>query len=448
MTAALTANQQRILSTASRSGIENAFQALYPHFLNRQWTGPNVYKSNTIRTIGDDVSRGSIRHVDLAQYIAVSAPIHCADGWGYLGRAISCLSQGDVNSARHLGYYAELRAAMSLLASCGIGIFDHDHIVVDSLGTCVPLPLRSGTHPTTWLVLEYWTTLPDAWHVIGEIIRPLAIPLTQWLSNFAGGAVLSAIAADWIKSWGLDLRTFKNDREARNNVSYRPSRLDYSTPLGVSDRMVFLNELWSLASPTLGSRFDKLDRFLLRKSLSQAFTATPAVRPTGLRPRVEKALSSLLSTSAASILVQYADFLSDDLRNPDPMLMIEANKSDPLSNPQHPLQVIARAFLLLRLATGSASHLISALPSPARDLDFWWKPLGIETGIWDQNTEPGSDRDDIIVLWDDVQDALEDLEPWTSKVKSSSCNALFSEHAKMLWVLQGCERIAMWGLLP
>ena len=37
---------------------------------------------------------------------------------------------GDPDAARHLGYYAELRATMSILAGDGIGVFQNKHIIV------------------------------------------------------------------------------------------------------------------------------------------------------------------------------------------------------------------------------------------------------------------------------------------------------------------------------
>jgi hypothetical protein len=68
----------------------------------------------------------------LAQYIAASSILHCADGWSYLGRAINCLLKGDPHRVVHLAYYAELRAALSLLASEAIGVFSRNNFVIDA----------------------------------------------------------------------------------------------------------------------------------------------------------------------------------------------------------------------------------------------------------------------------------------------------------------------------
>lgn len=61
--------------------------------------------------------------------MAASVIVHCFDGWSYLGRALEAEMAGDPQTAVHLGYYAELRAAMSVLASDEIGVFRNKHAV-------------------------------------------------------------------------------------------------------------------------------------------------------------------------------------------------------------------------------------------------------------------------------------------------------------------------------
>ena len=67
----------------------------------------------------------------LIEAVAAAAPNHCIDGWSYVSRAMSALLAGDLHAARHLSYYAELRAGLSLLGSLGIGIFNGINFVVD-----------------------------------------------------------------------------------------------------------------------------------------------------------------------------------------------------------------------------------------------------------------------------------------------------------------------------
>jgi len=110
---ALTQSQKNVLGQASSHAIRSIFYDLINNFSNDSWLDlSNRYRDKCITNIHNDLQRGQLSNKDLAQYIAASAPLHCFDGWSYLGRAIECHCRGDTNNARHLAYYAELRATM------------------------------------------------------------------------------------------------------------------------------------------------------------------------------------------------------------------------------------------------------------------------------------------------------------------------------------------------
>ena len=90
-------------------------------------------------------SDGSIDESALAERIAVSIPSHVFDGWSYLGRAIHCFVRGDTRSAVHLGYYAELRSALAVLAAEGIGLLDRHHFVIQENGSVKRLRSNAGS---------------------------------------------------------------------------------------------------------------------------------------------------------------------------------------------------------------------------------------------------------------------------------------------------------------
>src|SRR5687767_9228022 len=46
---------------------------------------------------------------------------HALDGWRYLAHAATALLNASRRTCIHLAYYAELRAARSILGACGIG---------------------------------------------------------------------------------------------------------------------------------------------------------------------------------------------------------------------------------------------------------------------------------------------------------------------------------------
>ena len=153
---------------------------------------------------------------DLSQYIAASAVLHCVDGWSFLGRALSCHACGDSDVARHLGYYSELRAAMSILAAEGIGVFHNDHCVIDS-GDNQQFVRGLNTHMMAWLALKAWASRADSADILTDVIRPNGYPLKQWLEAFGAGPQLRPLGEAWLTSWGFDLQCMFEDRAARNN---------------------------------------------------------------------------------------------------------------------------------------------------------------------------------------------------------------------------------------
>src|ERR1700722_6306108 len=112
-----------LIKKTNRDYVERTLAELDPFISKSRWVGKtNRYASDTVDRLALDTKSPSLlRTTHLAQYISASSILHCADGWSYLGRAISCLLTGDPHRVVHLAYYAELRAALSLLASEGIG---------------------------------------------------------------------------------------------------------------------------------------------------------------------------------------------------------------------------------------------------------------------------------------------------------------------------------------
>ena len=116
----------------------------------------------------------------LGEYIACSAPLHLADGWNYLSRAFDAATRGDRTSAYHLAYYAELRAAISLLATEGIGIFNRRHIALNV--RLEPTEYCKPTHHATWSVLSAWSREKDKAARLLQAITIDSKPLSEWLA--------------------------------------------------------------------------------------------------------------------------------------------------------------------------------------------------------------------------------------------------------------------------
>src|ERR1700722_668599 len=117
----LSAANQSVIHKLSRSDVEKTLAGLRRFTRGSMWIGKNNrYSTDTIGKIKNDVRSNRINVRNLSQYIVASCLLHSTDGWSYLGKAILALMRGDPHRSRHLAYYAELRAAMSILASEGI----------------------------------------------------------------------------------------------------------------------------------------------------------------------------------------------------------------------------------------------------------------------------------------------------------------------------------------
>ena len=120
----------------------------------------------------------AVPHRQLVEAVAAVTPNHCVDGWSYASRSISAILAGDFHASRHLSYYAQLRAALTILGNLGVGIFNGVNFVLDSRGNAVRLdsdpgavrqpPRGLGTHCIVWEALQEWVDTPGS---AGQLLR-------------------------------------------------------------------------------------------------------------------------------------------------------------------------------------------------------------------------------------------------------------------------------------
>lgn len=435
------------VARADGSAIRGAMQGLAPTLHAGRWLDQgNPYRTNAAASIRSHVRGGRLVRRKVLEYLAVSTILHCFDGWSYLGRALQAEMSCDPDASRHLGYYAELRAAMAVLASEGIGVFDRHHVVVDASGSCHGIANGGTTHTFTWDALETWADT-KAGDVLLRVIMVDGIALAEWLDQFRSTGV-QAIASDWLRSWGLDLRRMTQDQNARNTASYRPTALESSGPRPIVEVMQSVTEMWRLFEPSGTAPFRDLDRHLLRRSLESVFRMahpngrSPKQARVQYRVRVEHMLNALnLSDVARNRFRMFLDPFDPISRVTLPS---DAGGKDLPKGISHSKQVLARAALLLRVATGCARELLDSTGEDLRRLiGFWCSDASVRRRMWPEQTVPGSFAE----LWDDADESLEIIEGWLERASTSDCAfAFWGRHSTEATVLSTTERLCLMGL--
>lgn len=440
----LSITNQTLIKGASPLATEVVFRSLKRYFKHSRWLGTkNRYQINCVELIKNDINKNILNQKHLQEYIAASSILHCYDGWSFLSRAIDCVYSGDSDTVRHLGYYAELRAAMSLLAVGSIGVFNDRHFVSEPSKVCVEIKNGGRTHSFAWDSINLWSENKHFVQILCDAIIPYnGIPLKDWIDAFSTTVgTITAIGKQWLDSWGLDLKRLgQSDQSARNKSSYRPTHIYHREKINANDSLSFLNDFWSCVEPSPDSRFMTIDRYLLRISLEQANKALGATKRS-FEKNIINMLHKLFSNSM--IIEEWKEFLLRRKDPSDPQILSFAKSIDSDINPKHHLQVISRAILLLRLATGANWLLLKKTGIGKMELEFWWKSVGQENGLWD--TEP---PDNFLDLWADIDDLLTLLKEKKSIIKNIDFSYFKwkNDIIDSLKSIGSCERVALWGL--
>lgn len=447
----LSAAVKTSLQNASKAAVEAELARILNNWEAKRWLSEkNRYRIDTVEKIKQEMALGGLKApAQLAQYIVASAVLHAMDGWTFLGKAISCHVHGDCDTARHLAYYAELRAAMALLASEGIGAFDKQHFVVKSKRKVDFVGSASGTHMFVWDALDHWASTPRASDTVFALVKPDGKPLVDWLNAFsATPATTGLLAKSWIETWGLDLQRLTKDRTARNLSSYRPTEFHFQGVNSLEKSVKFISELWRLAEPNPVG-FATMDAHLLRQGLERKFKA---LQPNG---RTSKQAKRAFRTQVRAMLhtigpstgggFDWEGFLTRTILPEEPLIMQQAAGALKPGQKGHDLQVICRASLLLRIASGSCSDLLRAAGHVDLDkLNFWLLPLSQRLGFFKGEEFPG-DRAD---LWADVEPSIGAIERWLENVEDIDKNAfvLNQNNGADVQILASTEIAGIWAL--
>jgi hypothetical protein len=384
------------------------------------------------------VADAAITDQQLAEVCAVAGPSHCVDGWSYAARSLSALLAGDYHAARHLAYYAQLRAGLSILANLGVGIFNKINFVIDASGKMQRLDSGQqgiGTHAIVWQVLETWAADPGLATALVDLVKIRGVPLRDALDAIWPGFSPVTVAATLIEGWGLDLKRGKKEHIYRNISSYAPQGLN---PLAQSahDVVQFVDEMWRLFEPRGGAGFDELDKHLLRSLLHKLRTI---VEEEG-KPIADGSIGTRYEYLPPTILpIVSLEFLLDQNPAHEANLLRLARS---VADPAMPLEMISRAMLLLRTATAftQANFSEAGIDGAQGQLDAWLHETAVQRGFW-----PPDSPTTALDLWDEVDYALADMA--TAATPPPNClHDWLIKPEKGLPILGQAERITLWSL--
>jgi hypothetical protein len=446
---ALNHHDDLLIQSLSGANVEATFFGLRRFIKGNGWIGKNNrYSIGTVTKIVSELRAGNVQNAGhLSQYIAASSLLHCADGWSYLGKSILALLRGDPHRCRHFGYYAELRAAMSLLAAQGVGVFDKKHVIINRKNSIAPFTGSYGTHQFAWDSLKCWSTSPASGNVFAKLIRPNGLSLDEWMAPLGGGIAVAPQAENWFQQWGMDLKIGLDDRNSRNESSYRPDGLPNPWYLDGKEAVTFIHGLWLILEPSEDSRFSAIDRHILRIALEQSFKGRHGKASTSAPQKYRQFVASILTPLNFSPEVEkwWMDFLARKIHKIDPEIFSSSRESPNKRSTSH-ASIISRATLLLRVASGAALGLLQSASLNADATMFWWNNLGVARGLWDG----AKSADQLTDLWADIDLILRDLEAFQQKhgAANQSFLRVGSELGSSLVGLGSCERVAIWSMTP
>lgn len=196
--------------------------------------------------------------------LAAESLVHAAEGWRFLSSALTALLAHGEKQAIHYAYYAELRAALSLLASYGLRVKYPNSTYLDVRGDEQSASWRKElTHKLVWRLWSDWARTSPAEDLFLDGLR---VHPAVSLRHFKD-AISTVSASANLTAWARDLQ-LDNEHTARNHASYEAGYSREDLRFMEASDFEFVRELWSLAEPTaVGLQFEvKLVRWMLKDS--------------------------------------------------------------------------------------------------------------------------------------------------------------------------------------
>ena len=300
---------------------------------------------------------------------------------------------------------------MSLLSAQGIAVFNFDNYVVFDSGEIKRLNKGLKTHDAAWLFVENWAKQQDSADYVGQIIAPRSISLVDWINIMPGVSNWKPLGEDMLLGFGLDLKNSYEDRRSRNRVTYRPTTLHYVEQEDIKDRIYYAIDLIRSLQPVGKSGELHVDQYILRLVIERAFQSTTGLFPSQSYQLYQANVKAMLDRNIQDqVSRNFLDMFL--LRIPpfdfEPDFLIEAGISDPTVSSKLHLQVLGRAALLLRVATGATRDFMNRAGIKLSDVDFWWNDIGVQIGL----AEHLQGTVNALEVWPEIVLALDEMDEW------------------------------------
>lgn len=304
-----------------------------------------------------------------AAELAAEQIFHMIEGWRYASAATNAFLNHSKHTALHFAYYAELRAALSLLSWSGIRVRQSAHYYLDVYGNKKAFgPER--THSAVWGLWQSWVKRADATKLFKEQIR---LTSSVSLSN-----VLTSLQyvdpSKTLQNWGMDLAQIQADHTARNTSSYEAFWINSPLSKMSQDDLDLVLMLWKLLLPQdTGLLFDSS---LISYFVSKALPAMMHTKGKTNAACLDEIVKAIVTTTGADpeLVLRRLDTTQYKTKPFDLASSVDVKTEN----------VLCRAFFLLRLSMLATKSSLSMTQNTASVdwLSNWFE----HAGLWSKDS--------------------------------------------------------------
>lgn len=332
-----------------------------------------------------------------------------------------------------MAYYAEIRAANSLLSASGIAEKSNSSYLLKTDNTRETFEAR--THSFIKDIWPYWCKRNDAI----QAYESLYIAQSLTLGDIATALSLSRLShGQTINRWGFELTRFYNDSNARNKASYDTTLAYNGIPkLANKDYCKVVALAWEHLQPGGIAGQMQLEviyaQYFVHSYLLDKATQGGSIDPIIYNSEINKFIQRLSSNTGIdqNFLSKMFDLSHD---SSDERFMIFDHANERRTNPEN---VYCRALILTRLATNKLKRNLDQ-PNTSHAISWigeWLK----EMGIIDENESPS----DVITYIDQYIDAAADIKNmslrsvWATEENARKAAIACKINSSLCWGLSG-----------